>query len=62
MKRVSDPLAGAVVVITGASSGFGRAAALAFVRAGARVSLGGRGRGALDDTARAVSKRVRRPW
>jgi NAD(P)-dependent dehydrogenase (short-subunit alcohol dehydrogenase family) len=44
------------VVITGASSGFGRAAALAFVRAGARVSIGGRGRGALDDTARACQQ------
>jgi NAD(P)-dependent dehydrogenase (short-subunit alcohol dehydrogenase family) len=45
-----------VVVITGASSGFGRAAALAFVRAGARVSLGARGRGALEDTARACER------
>jgi short-subunit dehydrogenase len=42
-----------VVVITGASSGFGRAAALAFARTGARVSLAARGREALEDTAHA---------
>jgi NAD(P)-dependent dehydrogenase (short-subunit alcohol dehydrogenase family) len=42
-----------VVVITGASSGFGRAAALAFARAGASVSLAARGREALEDTAHA---------
>jgi NAD(P)-dependent dehydrogenase (short-subunit alcohol dehydrogenase family) len=43
-------------VITGASSGFGRAAALAFGRAGARVSLAARGRDALEDTARACRR------
>jgi NAD(P)-dependent dehydrogenase (short-subunit alcohol dehydrogenase family) len=42
-----------VVVITGASSGFGRAAALAFAREGASVSLAARGREALEDTAHA---------
>jgi NAD(P)-dependent dehydrogenase (short-subunit alcohol dehydrogenase family) len=45
-----------VVVITGASSGFGRAAALAFARAGARVSLSARGRDALEDTAHACRR------
>jgi NAD(P)-dependent dehydrogenase (short-subunit alcohol dehydrogenase family) len=44
-----------VVVITGASSGFGRAAALAFARAGARVSLA-RGGEALEDTAQAYQR------
>ena len=42
-----------MVVITGASSGFRRAAALAFARAGASVSLAARGREALEDTAHA---------
>jgi NADP-dependent 3-hydroxy acid dehydrogenase YdfG len=45
-----------VVVITGASSGFGRAAALAFARVGARVSLAARGREALEDTAQACRR------
>jgi short-subunit dehydrogenase len=45
-----------VVVITGASSGFGRAAALAFARAGSRVSLAARGQEALDDTAEACRR------
>jgi NADP-dependent 3-hydroxy acid dehydrogenase YdfG len=45
-----------VVVITGASSGFGRAAALAFARAGSRVSLAARGQEALEDTAEACRR------
>jgi NAD(P)-dependent dehydrogenase (short-subunit alcohol dehydrogenase family) len=45
-----------VVVITGGSSGFGRAAALAFARTGARLSLAARGRDALEDTAQACQR------
>jgi A-factor type gamma-butyrolactone 1'-reductase (1S-forming) len=40
-----------VVMITGAGSGIGRAAATLFVRHGARVVLAGRRRKALDETA-----------
>jgi short-subunit dehydrogenase len=47
-----DPLRDSVVVITGASSGFGRGAALAFANAGATVVLGARRREVLDDVAR----------
>lgn len=45
-------LRNAVVVITGASSGIGRAAALAFARWGARMVLAARRAGALEDLAR----------
>jgi NAD(P)-dependent dehydrogenase (short-subunit alcohol dehydrogenase family) len=48
----SRDLAGAVVVITGASSGIGRASALAFADQGARLVLASRGPEALDDVTR----------
>jgi NAD(P)-dependent dehydrogenase (short-subunit alcohol dehydrogenase family) len=48
----SRDLAGAVVVITGASSGIGRATALAFADQGARLVLASRGPEALDDVTR----------
>jgi NADP-dependent 3-hydroxy acid dehydrogenase YdfG len=44
-------LSGAVVVITGASSGIGRAAALAFARRGARVALAARRAELLEEVA-----------
>src|SRR5688500_11506594 len=51
MSRRTRSLRGQVVVITGASSGIGRAAALAFAEAGCRVVLAARRREALEETA-----------
>ncbi len=48
-KDRDDSLQDRVVVITGASSGFGRGAALAFAKAGARVVLGARRGEVLDE-------------
>lgn len=45
-------LGGAVVVLTGASSGIGRASARLFAQRGARLVLAARDGGALDETAR----------
>jgi NADP-dependent 3-hydroxy acid dehydrogenase YdfG len=45
-------LDGAVVVITGASSGIGRATGLAFAERGSRVVLAARRAGALEELAR----------
>ena len=47
-------LHGRVAFVTGASSGIGRAAALALARAGARVAVSGRDRGRLEHTADAI--------
>src|SRR5262245_43341848 len=51
-KREREDLDGKVVVITGASSGFGRGAALAFCQAGAAVVLGARRGEVLEDVVR----------
>jgi NADP-dependent 3-hydroxy acid dehydrogenase YdfG len=49
-------LSGKTAVVTGASSGIGRAVALALGRAGAHVTLGGRTHDAMEETARAIEK------
>jgi NAD(P)-dependent dehydrogenase (short-subunit alcohol dehydrogenase family) len=46
---------GQVVVVTGASSGIGRATAMRFAREGAAVLAVGRKRSALEDVARAIT-------
>lgn len=50
---MAQSLNGTVVVITGASSGFGKGAALAFAQQGASVVLAARRDDLLDETARA---------
>ncbi len=49
-------LTGKTAVVTGASSGIGRAIALQLGAAGAHVTLGGRTRDAMDEAARAIEK------
>ena len=46
-----EPFRNSVVLLTGASSGIGRATALAFARAGARVAIAARRKSLLDELA-----------
>lgn len=50
------PLSGKTAVVTGASSGIGRAIARQLGAAGAHVTLGGRTRDAMHETAREIEK------
>jgi NADP-dependent 3-hydroxy acid dehydrogenase YdfG len=51
---MSEALNGKVVIVTGASSGVGEAAARAFGRAGAKVILAARSRAKIESVAQAV--------
>jgi NAD(P)-dependent dehydrogenase (short-subunit alcohol dehydrogenase family) len=50
-EATSRPLAGKAVLVTGAGTGIGRAAAIAFAEAGADVAMCGRRSGPLQETA-----------
>jgi NAD(P)-dependent dehydrogenase (short-subunit alcohol dehydrogenase family) len=56
------PLAGRHAIVTGASRGIGRGAAVALARAGADVSLVARSRDALEAVAHEVEAAGRRAW
>ncbi len=55
MSEHADSMRGKVALVTGATSGIGRATALRLADAGAKVFLSGRSRTALDETAAAIA-------
>ena len=54
--NVEKSMAGKVAFVTGGGSGIGRAAALAFARKGANVTVTGRSEGPLRETARLIEE------
>jgi NAD(P)-dependent dehydrogenase (short-subunit alcohol dehydrogenase family) len=52
---MSKPLSGKTAIVTGASSGIGRAVALTLARDGAAVVLQGRRKALLDEVAREIA-------
>ncbi|MGH3382989.1 MAG: SDR family oxidoreductase [Nocardioidaceae bacterium] len=54
MNPVSGPMAGRTVVVTGATSGIGKATAVGLAAMGAHVAITGRDRGRTDDAAREI--------
>lgn len=60
VQEPTPPLTGQVALVTGASSGLGRATALALAAAGANVGLIGRSASDLDDVASAIAAVGRR--
>ena len=62
MKQDAFSLTNRTVLVSGASSGIGRACALQCSRAGARVILLGRDRGRLKETASGLENGLENPW